>query len=121
MNSGAVTKLPNIPFGTSTVTITLTDKQNAEKKTDYTFEVTRPRDTTQQIYNNTGIVVKNAEGNALSADQYKEQAEGYLFRANSDGTIKNAYTVDYRELYYRAYLLDARPSFTMLTEISGEP
>ena len=116
VNSGVATKLPNIPFGTSTVTITLTDKQDAEKKTDYTFEVTRPRDTTQQIYNTTGIVVKNAEGGALSADQYQEQAEGYLFRANSDGTIKNAYTVDYRELYYRAYLLDARPSFTMLTK-----
>ena len=116
VNSGVATKLPNIPFGTSTVTITLTDKLDAEKKTDYTFEVTRPRDTTQQIYNNTGIVVKNAEGGALSADQYQEKAEGYLFRANSDGTIKNAYTVDYRELYYRAYLLDARPSFTMLTK-----
>lgn len=113
VNSGAATKLPNIPFGTSTVTITLTDKQDAEKKTDYTFEVTRPRDTTQQI---NGIVMKNAEGGALSADQYQEKAEGYLFRANSDGTIKNAYTVDYRELYYRAYLLDARPSFTMLTK-----
>ena len=116
VNSGAATKLSNIPFGTSTVTITLTDKLDAEKKTDYTFEVTRPRDSTQQIYNNTGIVVKNAEGGALSADQYQEKAEGYLFRANSDGTIKNAYTVDYRELYYRAYLLDARPSFTMLTK-----
>lgn len=116
VNSGAATKLPDIPFGTSTVTITLTDKQDAEKKTDYTFEVTRPRDTTQQIYNTTGIVVKNAEGGALFADQYQEKAEGYLFRANSDGTIKNAYTVDYRELYYRAYLLDARPSFTMLTK-----
>ena len=47
VNSGAATYLEDIPFDASTLTITLTDRENADSQTVYTFHVTRPRDTSK--------------------------------------------------------------------------
>lgn len=68
INSGAQTILPGIPFETSTITITLTDRTDSSKQTVYTFEVTRPRDTVKTI-GNAGITF-TPEGRELWKDLY---------------------------------------------------
>lgn len=114
VSSGAVTKLENIPFGSTVVTITLADKENAENKTEYTLNVTRPRDNTKVIKNNTGIAVV-PDGRALSTAQYNAKAEGTIFRADETGvpkttTTTGAYSTAY---YYRTYLLGSDKQFAM--------
>lgn len=117
--SGSATNLlPNIAFGTSTLTLTLSRKDNKDVKSVYTFEITRPRDTSKANLNYTGgLTVLSGDGSALRADLYKNKAEGFLFNAKEDGTlIGTNYSFSNSTYFYRTYLQDARESFTLNTK-----
>lgn len=112
--------LPGFPFGTTVVKLTLTDKENKDVKSEYTLEVTRPRDTTKTLGTNntyskiTNVGLFDTNGEALSTTQYLSQAEGYLFRASNAG-VKNStsgWTNSY--YYYRAFMQNGRADFTAL-------
>ena len=118
--SAKQTQLPGMPFGTTLVTLTLTDKENPEVKSVYTLELTRVRDTTKTLGNNnnyTGAVnvgLFNAKGEALSSTLYLDKAEGYLFQANEEGVKNSTYTFSNSKYYYRTFLQNGRPDFTAI-------
>ena len=118
--SATQTQLPGMPFGTTLVTLTLTDKTNKDVKSLYTLELTRVRDTTKTLSNNnnyTGAVnvgLFNAKGEALSSTLYLDKAEGYLFQANEEGVKNSTYTFSNSKYYYRTFLQNGRPDFTAI-------
>lgn len=118
--SAKQTQLPGMPFGTTVVTLTLTDKTNKDVKSLYTLELTRVRDTTKTLGNNnsyTGAVnvgLFNAKGEALSSTLYLDKAEGYLFQANEEGVKNSTYTFSNSKYYYRTFLQNGRPDFTAI-------
>ena len=111
INSGAATELKNIPFETNLITITLTDKADESQKTVYTFEVTRPRDTTKTIAN-SGIVF-TPDGREIWKDKYNEKNEGIMYVANDDGSFAQYQGVNANRLYYRTYALNGLESFAL--------
>ena len=111
INSGAATELKNIPFETNIITITLTDKADESKKTVYTFEVTRPRDTTKTI-GNSGIVFV-PDGREIWKDKYNEKTEGVMYVANADGSFAQYQGVNSSRLYYRTYALNGLDAFAL--------
>ena len=110
--SAKQTQLPGMPFGTTQVTLTLTDKTNKDVKSLYTLELTRPRDTSKTISYSGGLTLASAKGEALSATLYLDKAEGYLFRASESGVKNGTYSVSNSYYYYRAFMQDGRPDFT---------
>lgn len=111
--SAKQTQLPGMPFGTTLVTLTLTDKTNKDVKSLYTLELTRPRDVNKTIAYSNGIAAQDAEGGALSNSLYLDKAEGYLFQASETGVKNSNYTVSNSKYYYRGYLVNGRPDFTL--------
>ena len=111
INSGAATELKNIPFGTNTITITLTDKTDETKETAYTFAVSRPRDTTKTIAGSGIIFVP--DGREVWKDQYDSKTEGIMYVANEDGSFAQYQGVSSSRLYYRTYALNGLTSFAL--------
>ena len=111
--SAKQTQLPGMPFGTTLVTLTLTDKTNKDVKSIYTLEITRPRDVNKTIAYSNGIAAQDAKGGALSNSLYLDKAEGYLFQASETGVKNSNYTVSNSKYYYRGYLVNGRPDFTL--------
>lgn len=111
--SATQTQLPGMPFGTTLVTLTLTDKTNKDVKSLYTLELTRPRDVSKTISYSNGIAAQDAKGGALSNSLYLDKAEGYLFQASETGVKNSNYTVSNSKYYYRGYLVNGRPDFTL--------
>lgn len=111
VNSGAITYLKNIPFGESTVTITLADKEDGAKATVYTFHVTRPRDTSNTIKNNGAVLVP--DGRNLLTTKYQGYAEGTMLRADETGTPTSGTGVVAKTYDYRTYLLSGTQKFAL--------
>ena len=111
--SAKQTQLPGMPFGTTLVTLTLTDKTNKDVKSLYTLELTRPRDVNKTIAYSNGIAAQDAEGGALSNSLYLDKAEGFLFQASETGVKNSNYTVSNSKYYYRGYMVNGRPDFTL--------
>ena len=111
--SAKQTQLPGMPFGTTKVTLTLTDKTNKGVKSIYTLELTRPRDVNKTIAYSNGIAAQDAKGGALSNSLYLDKAEGYLFQASETGVKNSNYTVSNSKYYYRGYMVNGRPDFTL--------
>lgn len=110
--SATQTQLPGFPFGTTVVKLTLTDKENKDVKSEYTLEVTRPRDTTKNLAYSAGMALAGGNGEALSSTQYLSQAEGYLFRASNAGVKNSTYGWSNSSYYYRAFMQNGRADFT---------
>lgn len=104
--------LPGFPFGTTVVKLTLTDKENKDVKSEYTLEVTRPRDTTKNLAYTAGMALAGGNGEALSTTQYLSHAEGYLFRASNAGVKNSTYGWTNSTYYYRAFMQNGRADFT---------
>lgn len=111
IHSGAATELKDLPFETNIITITLTDKADETKKTAYTFEVTRPRDTTNTIANNGIVFVP--DGREIWKDKYDGKTEGIMYVANEDGSFAQYQGVSSSRLYYRTYALNGLESFSL--------
>ncbi|MDD6735967.1 MAG: hypothetical protein PUE13_06640, partial [Clostridiales bacterium] len=111
VNSGRITTLANQPFDDSVLTITLTDKNNAENKTVYTFNVSRPRDTTKAVKSNGIVFVPN--GRALSATTYNGIAEGTMQKTDENGELTSGTGVSSTQYYYRAFVYDDMESFKL--------
>ena len=111
IHSGAATELKDLPFETNIITITLTDKADETKKTVYTFEVTRPRDTTNTIANNGIVFVP--DGREIWKDKYDGKTEGIMYVANEDGSFAQYQGVSSSRLYYRTYALNGLESFSL--------
>ena len=111
--SATQTQLPGMPFGTTLVTLTLTDKTNKDVKSIYTLEITRPRDVNKTIPYSNGIAAQDAKGGALSNSLYLDKAEGYLFQASETGVKNSNSTVSNSKYYYRGYLVNGRPDFIL--------
>ncbi len=125
VNSGAITYLDNQPFGSSVVTITISDNENAENKTVYTFNVTRPRDTSKAI-NSSGIVLIPTE-RSLSSTSYmgyldiesSAVAEGTMLKIDADknpiysnsGKLQTG--VSGTQYLYRTFIYDDAESFSL--------
>lgn len=110
--------LPGFPFGTTVVTLTLTDKENKDVKSEYTLEVTRVRDTTKTLgangWGGTKVALYAADGSALSSALYLDKAEGYLFQASETGVKNSTYTWANTKYYYRAFMQNGRADFAAL-------
>lgn len=111
--SAKQTQLPGMPFGTTLVTLTLTDKTNKDVKSLYTLELTRPRDVNKTIAYSNGIAAQDAKGGALSNSLYLDKAEGYLFQASETGVKNSNYTVSNSKYYYRGYMVNGRSDFIL--------
>ena len=116
VNSGKATTLANQPFDSSVLTITISDKNNAEKKTVYTFNVTRPRDTTKQIKSN-GIVLAPTS-RALSSTTYNGVAEGTMQKCDENGTLTSGTGVSSSANYYRTFIYSDAESFKLTLSAS---
>ena len=111
VNSGAATTLANQPFDNSVMTITLSDKNNAEKKTVYTFNVSRPRDTTKAI-KSSGITLAPT-GREISQTAYNGIAEGAMQKADESGALTSGTGVSSTQYYYRTFIYDDAESFKL--------
>lgn len=117
INSGKLTYLEDIPFDAFDVAVTLTDKENGDNKTVYTFHVIRPRDATQTI-KSSGAVLQ-PEGRALSTAKYNGYAEGTMFQLGEDGSLKLGWGdrpstgVSGSQRWYKCYALDELPGFSL--------
>lgn len=112
VNSGAATYLEDIPFDASTLTITLTDRENADSQTVYTFHVTRPRDTSKAIKSSTGIVLA-PDGRSLLSTKYNGYAEGTMLRADESGDPTSGTGTAAAQRFYRTYLLEGTRDFSL--------
>lgn len=117
VNSGAITKLENIPFDDSTVKIVVFDKNLATSKTEYEFHVTRPRDTSKSIRNagwntSAGLVLSPA-GRNLTSSKYNGAVEGTFFRTDENGVAGTATGVQNTVYFYRTYLLNGTKKFKL--------
>ena len=116
--SATQTQLPDMPFGVTMVTLTLSDKTDPEIKSVYTLEVTRVRDTTKTLgangWGGTKVALYAADGSALSSALYLDKAEGYLFQASETGVKNSTYTWANTKYYYRAFMQNGRADFTAL-------
>ena len=117
INSGKMTSLAGIPFDTSKVTVTLSEKNKPQNKTVYTFNVKRPRDTAKAIraagYNTTaGLVLKPATRELLTS-KYNNQAEGTLFKADENGVVTTGTGFAANTPNYRTYLLQSDRDFKL--------
>ena len=123
VNSGKSTTLPDQPFDASVMTITLADKNDPAKKTVYTFNVTRPRDTSKAIkasgYNDAyGGILLVPDGRALETSKYENYAEGTVFRLDADGNYvmsgTNRTTGPNATHYsYRVFLFENEKNFSL--------
>ena len=111
VGNGTMTTLPNQPFGNSEITITISDKNNPENKTVYTFNVSRPRDTNKVIKSN-GISVAPSD-RALSSVLYNSLAEGVMRKADADGGLTTGIGVTSSQYYYRTFVYDDAESFKL--------
>ena len=114
--SGAATNLlPNIAFGTSKLTVTLSRKDNKDVKSVYTFEITRPRDASNPLLKyQGGMSLLAADGSNLGTDLYKGKVEGFLFKADADGNYVGGNSAFSNNTYlYRAYMQNGRKDFTL--------
>ena len=118
VNVNKTTSLPGIPFGTSNIKIILSEKNNPEKKSTYTFKVTRPRDTTKAIKTSGGVVLV-PEGRALLTTKYNGQAEGTLLKADENGTVTSGTGFDTSN-NARIYLLQANKKFKLALKASTD-
>ena len=109
IKSGAMTTLPNQPFGESVMTITLSDRNDSDKKTVYIFNVSRPRDTTKKI-KNSGIVIV-PEGRGLSQTKYNGVAEGTMQKADENGELTSGTGVSSSQMYYSTFIYNDIESF----------
>ena len=116
--SATQTQLPDMPFGVTVVTLTLSDKTDPEIKSVYTLEVTRVRDTTKTLgangWGGTKVALYAADGSALSSALYLDKAEGYLFQASETGVKNSTYTWANTKYYYRAFMQNGRADFSAL-------
>ena len=116
--SATQTQLPDMPFGVTVVTLTLSDKTDPEIKSVYTLEVTRVRDTTKTLgangWGGTKVALYAADGSALSSALYLDKAEGYLFQASETGVKNSTYTWANTKYYYRAFMQNGRADFAAL-------
>ena len=111
VNSGKTTSLANQPFDDSVLTITLSDKNNADKKSVYTFNVSRPRDTTKAIKNN-GITL-TPTGRDLSVTTYNGVSEGTMQKADENGVLTSGTGVSSSTGFYRAFVYNNAESFKL--------
>ena len=111
INSGSVTTLSGMPFDSSILKIIISDKTNADNKTEYIFNVTRPRDTTK-IIKSKGIVLSPV-GRSLMATKYNGQPEGTMLKADENGNLSSGTGVSGSVYYYRTYALDRLKSFKL--------
>ncbi len=114
INSGSTTTLTNIPFGTTTIYVLVTDKKDATNTTTYTFEITRPRDASQYIRSTSGIVLV-PNGRTTSAALYEGKAEGTMFRTDAEGNATGSYSVTTTCYYYCTYLYGQRDFYLKLS------
>ncbi|MBQ7901349.1 MAG: Ig-like domain-containing protein, partial [Clostridia bacterium] len=112
VNSGKITTLANQPFDDSVMTITIADKNNADNNTVYTFNVSRPRDTTKVIKSNGGIALVPGD-RALSGTAYKGIAEGAMQKADESGALTSGTGVSGTHYYYRTFIYDDIESFKL--------
>lgn len=117
VNSGAITYLDGIPFDESNIKITLSDKNNAENKTVYNFDVIRPRDTTKTIKSNGFVLAP--DGRSLLATKYNGYAEGTMFKLTEDGEFKTGWGssldtgVSSSHYSYKCFLLGGISDFSL--------
>ena len=112
VNSGMKTVLEDIFFDTGILSVTLQEKANPGNNTVYTFEITRPRDTTKVI-KQSGITIV-PDGRELSTNQHQGKGEGFVFRANADGTLQgNTYVPIDSHYNYRAFMQNGLEKFAL--------
>lgn len=95
-----LTTLPNQPFGNSQIIITIADKQNADIKTEYKFNVTRPRDTTKAVKSISLVPA----GREISGMLFGGIQEGTMQKADKDGNLTSGTGVSANDLYYRTFI-----------------
>lgn len=93
------------------MTITVSDRSNAEKKTVYTFNVSRPRDTTKAI-KSSGITLSPA-GRELSQTAYNNITEGTMQKADENGDLTSGTGVSSTAGFYRTFVYDDAQSFKL--------
>ena len=111
INSGSATTLSDMAFGTSVVSVILADKSDTNKKTTYTFEITRQRDTGKVVAGGGFVLLPN--GRELSSNKYNDQAEGVMFVANEDGSLASSQGVSSSSYYYRTFAQNGLESFSL--------
>ncbi|MBQ7623640.1 MAG: hypothetical protein IJS65_00005, partial [Clostridia bacterium] len=113
------TYIKGIPFDSSVLTVTVASKDDTENKTVYTFNVTRPRDTSKTLKANTGLALAPG-GRELLPTKYRGQPEGVFFRADENGTPATGTGISGTVYYYRAYAQNGLESFALKAAGSTE-
>lgn len=109
--STTIAAAADLPFGQSTVTVTISAISDPTNKTEYVFHVTRPRDETKTI-KSKGITLLPV-GRNLSAQLYQGQAEGTMFKADTTGTLTSGNGVSGTQYNYRTYVWDNLEQFAL--------
>lgn len=115
INNKKLTYLDKIPFEKTAIKIIISDKEDPDNKTVYTYNITRPRDTGKNI-KSKGIELV-PDGRALLATKYLNNAEGTMFVADDSGNPTTATGVTGAKNNYRTYLLNGTQKFSL--KLSG--
>ena len=102
VENGKKAMLDGIPFGTSAIVLKVTDKEDEDNLTAYTFNVTRPRDTENSV-KESGIAL-TVERGELSHVKYNGTLEGQMLHADESGNVSGTSGVTSYVLCYRSFV-----------------
>ncbi len=111
VENGKKAVLDGIPFGTSAIVLKVTDKEDEDNLTAYTFNVTRPRDTENSV-KESGIAL-TVERGELSPVKYNGALEGQMLHADESGNVSGTSGVTASQMSYRTFVYDNAVSFNL--------
>lgn len=112
INNKKLMYLDKIPFGKTAIKIIISDKEDPDNQTVYTYNITRPRGTGKTIKNKTGVELV-PDARALLATKYLNNAEGTMFVADSNGNPTTGTGITGTNYNYRTYLLNGTQKFSL--------
>jgi hypothetical protein len=111
INSGKITTLSNMSFGLNKIEVVIYEKENTSNATTYTFNITRPYDTSIGLNTSSGLVVV-PEGRSLLSTLYKDKVEGTIFKLDDSGELSTS-GMSATCYAYKAFVLDGLESFSI--------
>lgn len=109
IGSGKSTTLSNLKFGVNKIEVVISEKADMSNSTTYTFNLTRPYDTSIGLSTSKGFVI-SPEGRSLLGALYLDKSEGTMFKLDDNGELSTSGMA--ADCYnYKAFVLDGLESF----------
>lgn len=109
IGSGKSTTLSKLKFGENKIEAIISEKTDTSNSTTYTFNITRPYDTSIGLSTSKGFVI-SPEGRSLLSTLYKDKSEGTIFKLDDNGELSTSGMA--ADCYnYKAFVLEGLEAF----------